>query len=399
MIMKEISEKRFSFKCDLEGRVSEILQNDDNILSPSIIGNMFFSSIATGDLDKILNFFIELKREKVAIGWEINISMPEGAKTFSFFGGVFEGIIGIVAATTKSGAKKMFNELTRINNEQANIIRSLAKENEKLQINVEEPAVSYYEELSRLNNELVNMQRELAKKNIELDELNKLKNEFLGIAAHDLRNPLGIIMGYSNSFLDKSESSLSDVQKMMMESILTSSQFMLGLLDELLDISAIESGKVKLDLVRADLVSLISKNVEMNNFISLKKNVGIHFNCSQKIPQIIFDISKIEQVLNNLLSNAVKFSFPGTSVNVSVVKNDNSVIVSVADNGQGIPSAELGNLFKPFKNISVKSTAGEKSTGLGLSIVHNLITAHKGELWVESVDGKGSTFYFSLPCT
>jgi|WetSurMetagenome_2_1015567.scaffolds.fasta_scaffold113866_1 two-component system, OmpR family, sensor kinase len=261
----------------------------------------------------------------------------------------------------------------------------------------EEPPVSYFEELSRLNNELVNFQRELAKKNHELDELNKLKNEFLGIAAHDLRNPLGVIMGYCTSLLDESEGVLSETQKMMLESILKSSEFMLGLLHELLDISAIESGKVKLVLSKADLVPLLRKNVELNSVIAHKKNIRIHYKCEEEVPEVHFDSSKIEQVLNNLISNAVKFSEPDTDINVSISSDNSKVTVSVADNGPGIPYSEQELLFKPFEKLSVRSTAGESSTGLGLSIVRNIIVAHGGKIWVESEEGKGSTFYFSLP--
>ena len=261
-----------------------------------------------------------------------------------------------------------------------------------------EPPVSYFEELSRLNNELVNFQRELAKKNHELDELNKLKNEFLGIAAHDLRNPLGVIMGYSSSLLDESEGALSDTQKMMLESILKSSEFMLGLLHDLLDISAIESGKVKLLQINSDLVPVVRKNVELNNVIAHKKNIRIHFKYQENVPEVLFDISKIEQVLNNLISNAVKFSKPDTDIYVSIYSDHSDVTVSVADNGPGIPYAEQKLLFKPFEKLSVKSTAGEPSTGLGLSIVKNIIVAHGGKIWAESEVGKGSTFSFSLPC-
>ena len=150
------------------------------------------------------------------------------------------------AANTKNGAQLLFKELTRINNEQANIIRALTKEKEELQSRQEDPPVAYYEELSRLNNDLVNMQRELAKKNRELDELNKLKNQFLGIAAHDLRNPLSVILGFSALMLEEEEANLSEDQIMMLDSILTSSEFMLRLINNLLDVSAIESGKLKL---------------------------------------------------------------------------------------------------------------------------------------------------------
>jgi len=395
--MKKIIGKRFSVFCNIEGIVTHILHDENHFLPSSIVGNMLFSIVDPSDLDKILNFFLELQREKTAIGWEINIFTENGTETFTFFGGMFDNQIGIAAATNKNGAEQMYNELSRINNEQTNIIRSLSKEKEKLQTQSEEPPIAYYEELSRLNNDLVNMQRELSKKNRELDELNKLKNQFLGIAAHDLRNPLGVIMGYSDYLLEEVEGILSDDQNDMLKSILESSEFMLRLLNDLLDISAIESGNLNLNLMKADLVQVVRKNVELNNVIAHKKNISIQLNATESMPEILFDMGKIEQVLNNLISNAVKFSLPGSNVNVFISKSDSDLTVAVTDQGPGIPQDECERLFKPFQKTSVKSTAGEKSTGLGLSIVRNLILGHNGKIWVESKVGEGSTFYFSLP--
>lgn len=389
--------RQFSIFCNFEGKVTEILQDESHFLSPSMVGAMLFSVVVPGDLDKILNFFLELKKNKTAIGWEINIATPAGAETFSFFGGIFDDRIGIAAANTKNGAQLLFAELTRVNNEQINMIRALTKENAQLQSRYEETPVAYFEELSRLNNDLVNMQRELAKKNRELDELNKIKNQFLGIAAHDLRNPLGVIMGYSDYILEEDNGNFSEEHLMMLNSILKSSEFMLSLINNLLDVSAIESGKLELELTKADLISVIRNNVELNNVIAQKKNIQIHLNAQDQISEILIDIGKIEQVLNNLISNAVKYSFPDTTVQVNIYQNDSEVIVSVTDQGQGIPESELEKLFKPFEKTSVQSTAGEKSTGLGLSIVKNLVLGHKGRIWVESKVGEGSTFYFSLP--
>lgn len=381
----------------MEGFVTEILQDEDHLLPLSMIGNMLFTIVVPGDLDKILNFFLEMKKNRNAIGWEINITTRAGAETFSFFGGIFDGRIGIAAAKTKNRAEQLYNGLTQVNNEQTNIIRALSKENEKLHAQPEEPLIDYYEELSLLNNDLVNMQRELSKKNRELDELNKLKNQFLGIAAHDLRNPLGVIMGYSEYLLEEVEEILTEDQKDMLKSIMASSEFMLRLLNDLLDISAIESGNLNLNLCRADLVQVVRKNVELNNVIAHKKNISIHLNATASMPEILFDMGKIEQVLNNLISNAVKFSPPGSNVNVYISKGDSDLTVAVADHGPGIPEAEREKLFKPFQKTSVKSTGGETSTGLGLSIVHKLILGHKGKIWVDSKVGEGSTFYFSLP--
>jgi signal transduction histidine kinase len=248
-----------------------------------------------------------------------------------------------------------------------------------------------------LNQELNNLSRELQKSNAELKKLNVLKNQFLGIATHDLRNPLGIIMGYCDYLLEDLETSLTADQLMMLKSMMRSGEFMLRLINDLLDISTLDSGKLKLDLIKTDIAHVIRKNIEFNKVLFRKKNIDIHFDCENNIPKIEIDISKIEQVLNNLISNAVKYSQPGNSVRVSLFMNENHVTVAVADQGPGIPEAELEKLFKPFETTSVKSTAGEKSTGLGLSIVRKLIIGHQGKIWVESIVGKGSTFYFSLP--
>ena len=395
--MEEVKPSQFSLFCDLEGRVIQIIQDENNCLPVALEGNMLFAIVAAGDLNKMLNFYSELKQSTTAIGWEINIGTPAGIKTFMFFGGIFGDKIGIAASTTKNGAQLLFTEMTRINNEQINLIRSLTKENERLQRAQTDRPISYFEELSRLNNELVNIQRELAKKNRELDELSKLKNQFLGIAAHDLRNPLGVIMGFSAYILEEDREKLTEDQIMMLEAILTSSEFMRGLINNLLDVSAIESGKLELDFVKGDLILLINKNISLNRIIAQKKNIDINFIVQEEIPEVYFDNSKIEQVINNLLSNAIKFSKPGTLITVEAVRKDKEVVVSVIDQGQGIPEEELEKLFKPFSTTSVQSTAGEKSTGLGLSIVRNVILKHQGKVWVDSRVGKGSTFYFSLP--
>ena len=248
-----------------------------------------------------------------------------------------------------------------------------------------------------LNKELNNLTRDLHKKNSELRKLNDLKNEFLGIAAHDLRNPIGIIMGYSNFLMEDLENELSGEQIQMLKTIEATSEFMLHLLNELLDISAIESGNLHLVLQPADLVGQVRQNVSLNSVIAAKKNIQIHFQSFEDLPKINIDVPKIEQVLNNLISNAVKFSMPQTTIRVSTFLSGGHATVAVADQGPGIPTPELDRLFKPFLLTSVKSTAGEKSTGLGLSIVRNIILGHQGKIWVESTVGVGSTFYFSLP--
>ncbi len=248
-----------------------------------------------------------------------------------------------------------------------------------------------------LNNELNNLTRELQKKNIQLDQLNKLKNQFLGMAAHDLRNPIGSILMFSDFVLETKADEISDELSQILEMIKASSQFMLNLLEELLDVVKIESGKVSLNFETTNLEDLIRKNIKINSILAAKKEIKIVLNLPQPIPEIKIDQVKIEQVLNNLISNAIKYSHNQSRITISAISTDRHVLVSVQDQGQGIPKAEIDKIFIPFAKISVRGTAGEKSTGLGLSIVKRIITSHLGRIWVESEVGKGTTLFFTLP--
>jgi len=228
----------------------------------------------------------------------------------------------------------------------------------------------------------------------QLKKLNDQKNKFLGMAAHDLRNPIGGILGYSEMLL---EGELSEDDQAMVSRIQQSSQFMLRLLNDLLDISQIESGKLDLKLESTDIAALVTQNVELNRIIAAKKNIKVALTATAGLPRLQVDPSKVEQVLSNLISNGIKYSFPDTTVSVSVEARDPDVLICVRDQGQGIPADELGKVFQEFQKTSVKSTAGEKSTGLGLAIVQKIVEGHGGRIGVESEVGKGSMFFFTLP--
>ncbi len=251
--------------------------------------------------------------------------------------------------------------------------------------------------LMNLTNDFSNLNRELQKNNAELVKLNDLKNQFLGMAAHDLRNPIGAIQSLSQFLLEEAIERLDAEHVQFLNVIHSSSGFMLSLLDQLLDIARIEAGKLELDIQPADLISLIKNCVDLNKILADKKNIKIQLYHYESLPMIEMDTMKIEQVLHNLISNAIKFSPPSTTITVSVFLSGQYVTVSVADQGPGIPEQDIQKLYKPFSKTSVKLPKGEKSTGLGLAIVHKIVLGHMGKIWVESTVGKGSTFYFSLP--
>ncbi len=227
-----------------------------------------------------------------------------------------------------------------------------------------------------------------------LKELNQLKNEHLGIAAHDLRNPIGAIRNMSHMIVDMEleEQTKTD----FLHAIYRVSEQMLTLVNNLLDIAVIESGKLKLDFAAGNLSALAAERVDIIRPIADAKKLQVDTHLAD-VPDSLFDASWLGQVIDNLLSNAIKFSEPGSNVAVTSRLLQSNIEITVADKGAGIPEAELGQIFGKFEKLSPRPTAGEKSTGLGLSIAKNAVEAHGGEIRVASEVGVGTVFTVVMP--
>lgn len=239
--------------------------------------------------------------------------------------------------------------------------------------------------------------RVLDEKNQKLEIINKQKNELIGIAAHDLRNPLSVINSFSEIMLEALEDLKTENLREMLQILKKTSHFSLQLLNDLLDFSKIESGTLELKKLKLNYLSFLKENIQQNEFFAVQKNMRIILNTSCSSIPFHFDPRRIEQVMNNLLSNAIKYSFPESTITVSVSMENDSVVTSIEDCGQGIPEKDLPFIFQPFRQVSVKPTDNEKSTGLGLAIVKKIIDFHEGKITVESKPGKGSKFTFFLP--
>lgn len=228
----------------------------------------------------------------------------------------------------------------------------------------------------------------------ELRDLNELKNTFLGIAAHDLRNPAGAIRSLSWLLL---EGGLDDVTQIgFLQDIYCASDEMLKLLDDLLNVSLIESGRLKLKLEPTNLTELVESRIRVMSMIAQRKGIGIASELDD-VPRWTVDPGRLKQVVDNLISNAVKFSPEDTTVRVKLKCNGVSANIAVRDQGPGIPPEERDNLFGMFHKTSVQPTAGETSTGLGLAIAKKVVEAHGGKIVLESAVGSGSTFSVLLP--
>lgn len=238
---------------------------------------------------------------------------------------------------------------------------------------------------------------ELEKLNERLSELNLEKNRYIGMVAHDLRNPIGIAASFSDILIEDYDDFAKESQLEYLEQISKSCNFSLNLIHDFLDVSKIEAGIFDLNLTYQDYVSFVKKNIVQNEILAKNKNQELIVTGTQDSINACFDKNKIQQVLNNLLSNAIKYSFPNTPIVIDISATTDEITTRIIDQGQGIPKEELIKVFNPFQTTSVKATADEKSTGLGLAIVKKIIEAHHGWVKVESEVGKGSNFQFSIP--
>jgi len=252
-------------------------------------------------------------------------------------------------------------------------------------------------ELLRANQELHNLTRTLHKKNIQLQQLNAIKNQFLGMAAHDLRKPISVILSYSEFLLDETKNQLNQEHYGFLKTIESSSNFMKRLVDDFLDVSAIEAGSLPLNLKPIQLNDILERSMILANLLAAKKNVRIQTEADSSLPALRLDADKIEQALSNLLGNAIEHSMAGSTVTIRLKDTGKQVLFSVQDSGPGVDADEMHHLFSPFSKTSTKKTGGEKSTGLGLTIARKIVEAHQGEIRAESTVGRGTTFYIDLP--
>jgi signal transduction histidine kinase len=231
----------------------------------------------------------------------------------------------------------------------------------------------------------------------DLIELDAWKNKFLGMAAHDLRNPLTIIKGYTALLSEGVLGPLSAQQIEILQRMDAASTAMLNLINDLLDYSAIESGRLDLTVEPVDPAAYLAACQTDNQILAQAKGIGLRLEVAPDLPSVTIDRHRMAQVLGNLIGNAIKFSYPGSFITLGARQDDREVAIWVEDQGQGIPTEDLPKLFREFGRASVLPTAGEKSTGLGLAIAKRIVQAHGGRIGVESQVGQGSIFTITLP--
>jgi signal transduction histidine kinase len=250
----------------------------------------------------------------------------------------------------------------------------------------------------KLKQEVDRATADLKQANTKLKRLDVAKSEFISIASHQLRTPLTVIKGYISMILEGSFGKISKTQKESLEKVYESSERLIQLIENLLNISRIESGRLQYSFMPLDLEKLVANVVEELESVAKKK--GLRFTYKKPktaLPTLKLDEEKLRQVIMNLIDNSIKYTKQG-SVTVSLYQKDNRVIFSVKDTGIGIDEEGKDNLFKKFSRGTGTSLIHTEGTGLGLYVAKQIVEGHGGDIWVESPgEGKGSEFLVSLP--
>ncbi|HEC70009.1 MAG TPA: sensor histidine kinase, partial [Candidatus Omnitrophica bacterium] len=229
----------------------------------------------------------------------------------------------------------------------------------------------------------------------KIKKISRLKSEFVSAVSHEFRTPLTSIKGYASLLVQEKFGKIPAEVRLRLERINQQADTLVNMINELLDIARIESGRSKIEIQKIELSEMI-KRIADYFYPQLKgKNLQLILTLSSLFVEA--DKSLLERVFINLLSNAIKFTPQGKKIEIKCEKKDNYVEVSVRDEGIGIPQEDLENIFKEFYKIDNPLQKEVKGTGLGLSLVRNIIKAHRGEIWVESKAGEGSKFIFTLP--
>jgi signal transduction histidine kinase len=243
--------------------------------------------------------------------------------------------------------------------------------------------------VNRMNDELRRLYR-------ELESASQHKSEFLANMSHELRTPLNAIVGFSQVLREGLFGEINEKQREYLDDILSSSNHLLSLINDVLDLSKVEAGQVELELENFSLKEAVERGVVMVRERAMKNGVELTLEPDPRVELVEGDERRIRQVIFNLLSNAVKFTPAGGTVGVSTAMDNGEVRISVVDTGPGIAREDQERIFEEFQQTDVGAEQRE-GTGLGLALSKRLIELHGGRIWVESEVGQGSTFVFTLP--
>jgi PAS domain S-box-containing protein len=358
------------------------MERNTGVKREEVIGRVAFEAfpfiVESGEDE----FFRAALQGKVSVARDRPYIVPQTGRT-GFFEGYYSPLYG------EGG--RIEGGLIVIRNTTVQVLaqRELEEKNKRLD--------AQNEELQLQQEELMAQQQEIMEKTGELIKANHLKSQFLANMSHELRTPLNVIIGFTQLMVDGVPGKINAEQSQCLNDILDSSQHLLNLINEVLDLSKIESGKTELKLEDLDLTGLVPSSVRLIMPILRPKRQTIETLVSEALPPVRADKAKLGQVLRNLLANASKFSPEGSQILIKASRKDGWCHISIIDQGSGIKPEDQERIFEPFYQLDYTPTSAKAGTGLGLSVVKQIVERHGGRVWVESEYGRGSTFTFTLP--
>jgi K+-sensing histidine kinase KdpD len=426
--------------CDLSGKIKTVHYCRFNNEMHNIKEKLFIDLFRDESIGKALEFFVEIKINTASFGWELLLKPEYTSYPVHFGGALIDDGITIFGSDTKVDYSNFASEMTQIQNEQINTIRTLEKEKSNSSLSKINSSSSIYDELSRLNNELVGMQRELAKKNMELEnhkshleeivdertgELNKafislklaneknkkytailektiekekeiqiFKSNIITTISHEFRTPLTSILSSTELINRYSYKWSEEKRKEHVNRIEMSVDYITKMLNDALLIDQIESGQIVINPELVDLSLLIKDCI--HDFQKLTKDsqeIVYNPNSNKNIFQL--DKKQMYLIVYNLLSNALKFSSTRGKVEIWLIVESKNFIIQVSDQGIGILPEEKDKIFKMFfRGTNSKNIPG---IGLGLSILKRSVDLYSGEISVSSELNKGTTFTVKIP--
>jgi two-component system NtrC family sensor kinase len=302
-------------------------------------------------------------------------------------------IESIQAAAAKIGSGALDQ---RIDTTSRDELGALAEEFNRMAEQLEGSYANLEQKVDERTQELAATLEQLDEKSRELETASRHKSQFLANMSHELRTPLNAILGFSQLLRGEVYGDLNEKQEEYLDDILTSAGHLLALINDILDLSKVEAGQIELDVAPFSLREALERGVVMVRERATKDGVRVALEAYPEADIVSGDERRVRQVIFNLLSNAVKFTPQGGTVDVSAVRVNGEVRVSVADTGPGIAREDHDRIFEEFQQTEA-GAAQREGTGLGLALSKRLVELHGGRIWVDSELGKGSTFVFTLP--
>ena len=318
----------------------------------------------------------------------INVIDPASAAIFPLT--IRDAVFGFVAGIKFS--KKISEEIFSIAQSYAGVLSYIIKDSELSNV--------FKLQLKILNDNVVEKTthlQDIKEQNEKIQKAEKIKTDFLMNMSHSLRTPLNVIIGLSEALEMNAFGELNKKQKSHILDIQNSGKEMLGLINDILDMSKIEAGAMRLAKIQTDICLLINEAITIIKSLAEKKKIKIQTKLPKTPVFIDVDTQKINQVLYNLLSNAVKFTDEGGNIEVVLKKLGKKIQISIKDNGIGIDKKYHGKIFGKFVQIDNEYSGKYASTGLGLTITKELVELHNGKIWLESKINQGTTFVIELP--